>query len=386
MKKIPVITYAITLMTVFTYGTEPALEEPEPSTPDIPYVTKQEPVFGNYFPSYDCLPECCVDLFADASFTYWCAGEEGLKVASNGVFNAKTFFFAPTTSSIYQSFDYKPGFKLGIGMKRDNEWSICSEYTWFRGSGTTRGNRLSNTLPTAGTTTAANGSNVWVVDDWFLQGNTVGQAICGSSVFSKWHLSLDLVDLVLDRLYGQESCAQFSSFAGLRSAFIRQSMNVGLIESNSLFSGALPSQPISSRNYSNSWSVGPRAGCTAKLILPMGFNIEGALAGSLLYTRYMNVKHSEDMASISFNPGPYKASLNNYSALRPASELKAGIGWGTDFGCGNYRLDLSATYDFMFFWSQNMIRKLLDDVLTGTSSSPADLYLYGTTITLKFDF
>ena len=68
------------------------------------------------------------------------------------------------------------------------------------------------------------------------------------------------------------------------------------------------------------------------------------------------------------------------------AELGLGVGWGSYLRAYDFHIDVSADYDFMIFWSQNMIRKLLDDTLTGTSPSSADLYVHGLTVTGRFDF
>ncbi|HSX25893.1 MAG TPA: Lpg1974 family pore-forming outer membrane protein [Chlamydiales bacterium] len=329
-----------------------------------------------------------ITAFVDASFTYWYAGEEGLAIASNGVLSSGTEFFAKHTQTLFQSFDYKPGFKVGAGIVGYHDWMIHAEYTWFRGQNTTHsGAPLSAAVSTAGiaTTTASSGTAVWVVNDWFLQG-TPTQALAGSAVSSTWRLSMDLIDAVASRPYYQGCRFIVAPFGGLRAAFIRQSMTVNLTESTGLFSGAIPSQPIQSRNHSNSWAIGPRVGCDSRWLLPMGFRLEGDFAASLLYTRYTSVKHSEDIASTTFNPGPYTASYSGYSCLRPEIDLGLGFGWGKYLYNQDYHIDFSADYDFMFFWSQNMMRRLLDDTLTGTGPNSSDLYLHGLTLTGRFDF
>jgi hypothetical protein len=202
---------------------------------------------------------------------------------------------------------------------------------------------------------------------------------------------LDLIDLVASRPFYQGRCVTVSPFAGLRSALIRQSMSVYLNEAATLFNGtallgAAPSQPLVSHNHSNSWSIGPRVGASSYCLFPQGFRLEGDMAASLLYTRYTSVKHSETVASTAFNPGPYHVAYTDYSCVRPAAEFGLGLGWGRYFSNNDFHLDLSADYDFMIFWSQNMMRKLLDDTLTGTGPAPSDLFLHGLTATARFDF
>ena len=334
--------------------------------------------------------KCCVsnvNSFIDLSFTYWYAGEEGLSIATTGVLSSGTSYFAQNTATLLQTFDYKPGFKVGLGIVGENEWVLHAEYTYFRGTNnTSSGAPLSATVNTAGAAAPLTGTSSWLVDDWFLQGTTAGQALSGSSVSSSWHLAMDLVDVMFSRPFYQGRKIIASPYGGLRAAFIRQNMTVNLTESSGIVSGALPPQPISSNNSSHSWAIGPKAGCEGQCLLPMGFRFNGDFGASLLYTRYTTLNHSETAASKSFNAGPYTASITNYGALRPAVELGLGIGWGKYLCNKEYHMDFSADYDFMYFWAQNMMRYLIDRTLTGTSPSSTDLFLHGLTITGRFDF
>ncbi|MBP9842268.1 MAG: hypothetical protein KBC64_07610 [Simkaniaceae bacterium] len=332
-----------------------------------------------------------VNLFVDAAFTYWWAGEDGLKLASTGVLNASRRFLTTNTDTLTQSFGYKPGFKIGTGVVGHQEWTVLAEYTWFRGKNTKNsGAPLSGTSSTASviTTVAASGNNVWVVDDWFLQNPPTASALMGSEISSTWKLHLDLIDLVAGRPFYQGRHLTVSPFGGLRSALIRQFMDVYVTESTLFTLPAIPvtTQPVASRNQSKSWSIGPVGGCETKCLLPMGFRLEGDCAASLLYTQYTTVKHSEDVAFVGYSAGPYTASLYHYNCVRPMAEMGLGLGWGMYLCDRNYHLDFLASYDFKVFWAQNMMRKLMDDNLARTSASPGDLFLHGFSFTGRFDF
>ncbi len=327
-----------------------------------------------------------IKTFLDGSFTYWCAREDGLTIASKGVLNTGVLFFNPNTTIFHQSFHYKPGFKLGVGIVGYHEWELHAEYTWFRGKSSRSSNLVPRIVPTAATAAAVNGTEVWVVEDWFLQKSPSAQALSGLNVSSSCHIYLDLIDFTVGRPFYEGRSFILSPFAGLRVAWIRQAMKVELIESSTLFLASTPPQPIKSHNHSKSWAVGPRVGLDAQILLPEGFRIEGDFAASLLYTKYSAIKHSEDRASTAFNSAPLTAALKNYSRLRPEAELGLGVGWGTYFQCNRFHLDFLFNYDFIIFWSQNMMRKLLDDISAGTGASPSDLYFHGLTITGRFDF
>jgi len=340
------------------------------------------------------VPKCCqcpTGIIADASFLYWFGGEEGLSLATNGVLNGGTIYFAENSETVFQPFDYQPGFKLGLGVVIEKSWSLHSEYIWLRGSSTLNQSAPSETV-TAGVAavSAASGTPVWEVADWFLQGTSFAQALAGSAVRSDWRYGLDLLDLVARRPFAQGCWLTIVPSMGLQLAFIRQSLKVSLTEEPAIFGLGLPfsspSQPIHSYNRSNSWGIGPKVGVECNCLIPKGFRIKGDVFGSLLYTRYTKITHSEDRASTAFNQGPFRANYRNYDCLRPIAKMGLGAGWGRFLRCQQYHVDFLASYDFTLFWEQNMMRKLLDDVLTGTSSNSRDLYFHGLTLTGRLDF
>lgn len=324
-------------------------------------------------------------VFFDLSFLYWYAGEEGLALAETGALSGGTIYYAENTHTLFPSFDYKPGFKVGAGLTLDHEWTVFAEYTWFRGTDKTTSDLALGTINTAGTAAALTGTNVWVVNDWFLQGTSSAQALAGSLVSSKWQLAMDLIDALLSRPFYEAKRLIISPFGGLQVALIRQWMDVYLTENGTLFPGVTPIEPLHSYNHSSSWGIGPKMGLKGEYLMPKNFRVQGDLAASLLYTSY-DVTHKEDRASTAFNAGPFTASYSDYTALRTALELGLGLGWGSYLYGNSYHIDFSAQYDFLIFWSQNMMRKLLDDTLTGTGPSAADLYLHGLTIKTRFDF
>lgn len=329
-----------------------------------------------------------VHVFIDGAFTYWYAAEDGLEIANSAALNAGTVYFPENVNVLAQSSSYKPGFKVALGAVGAHEWSAKAEYTWYRGTTHTSSSTLSGTVPVIGvpTTTATTGTPVWAIDDWFLQSTTVGQALSGSHVSSSWHLAMDIIDAVCGRPFYTGRTVTVSPFAGIRSAWIRQTMTVNLTENPTLFSGAIPSQPIQSRNSSNSWSIGAIMGCESQWLLPMGFRLEGDASASILYTQYTSLKHSEDAASTRFNQASFNITRSNLNTVRPIAELGFGLGWGKYLFNGDFYLDFSADYSFMMFWSQNMFRNLIDNNHTGTGSTPGDLYMHGLTLTARFDF
>lgn len=316
-----------------------------------------------------------------ASFTYWYAKEDGLNLAENALLLPSGITVAaPSGSVLKQSFAYQPGFKVGIGMGYLDLWNLNAEYTYFRGSTVTNETAPANTTDLAAT-------GVWNVDDWFLQVSPISyQSLTGRQLSSKWKLSMDLGDLTFSVPYKKKQGFAFSPFGGLRAVWLRQRMNLALKQAvDSLGdSKLLPPQPLKSYNSSNSRGLGPRVGVKGKYGLPFGLRLDSLLGTSLLYTQYTYVRHFEKKASEAFDFA-LEAHMNDYGCVRPVLDLNLGLGWGMKVN-NKYFIDVSAGYDFSYFWSQNMMRTMLDEFFGGSASGGLDLYFQGLAITTSFKF
>ncbi len=228
-----------------------------------------------------------ITSFVDVAFTYWYAGEEGLGLAQTGVLTSGgTSYYGPNVQFLSQSSGYKPGFPITAGIIGYHNWELLAKYTWFRGTYTTTSPQLpSGTAYTAGSEVLT-GTAAWSIADWFLQGPGQNQALLtGASYSSAWRPALDLIDGLASRPYYHGPHFVVSSFGGLRVALIRQSMNVSINQLPGDITAGITNQPLHSHTHSNSWAIGPRAGCQGRCLLPMRLRIEGDLAASLLYTR-----------------------------------------------------------------------------------------------------
>ncbi len=325
--------------------------------------------------------ESMPDLFINASFIYWNVSEESLDLATSAMFvpnGPDTGSLASGTSNattLFQNSGYSPGFKVGMGGSF-GDWTLSGQYTWIR-----QHNFTSKAAPTASPDL---GVSIWVPNNWFQQTTALGQTIVATNLSSRWKVSMDLADLTLGRPYYQGKDLSISPFFGARAAWIRQNLHINI----AIPSTALPASSnfnTYSNTSSHSWAIGPRMGCEADLLLPMGFRLEGTFAGSILFTQYTHVKHFEAVASSDADPSTLRTSLSDFNCVRPVAEIGAGLGWGTYLCDQMYHIDFSASYDFMYFWQQNMMRKLMDQAVTGSATNGA-LELHGLTITARFDF
>ncbi len=333
----------------------------------------------------DSCGQCRSNGYVTASYLYWYVDQEGMDIANSFAFDPITFPNDPVVETaqtivLSQPFKYNSGFKVGLGTDFD-EWTVYGQYTWMRTQ-----TSITQHAPVPVPAVPLGGEGVWVPNDWYQQIFPLDQYLFGNQITSKWHLRLDLADLVMGRPYYLGKSLTINPFAGVRAAWIRQ--NLSISTSTPAGDVELSSSPAVSNNSSHSWGVGPRIGFDAYCLLSQGFRLQADMATSLLFTRYTKVKHSENvvvLADAARLPS-ISIALSNYNCLRPILECGLGLGWGTYLGCKSYHIDFSANYDFSLFWEQNMMRKLANLAVSATGSSAADLHMHGLTLTGRFDF
>lgn len=318
-------------------------------------------------------------FFLDGSFIYYHADEEGLDLATSAalVDQGTNYAVVSTANSqtLFSSFGYKPGFKVGAGVSFSS-WTLAGEYTWIR--------QTTNTYATAPSANISGATNVWLINNWFEQLSPVGQPICSTYLQSKWHLSMNLADLMLSRTCYQSRHFLITPSFGLMGASISQKLNIDILVPSQVVDGQVG--PIYSNNSSKSWGIGPKAELQASLLLGKGFRLETDLSVALLFTKYPQVEHKELVASEDAAYSTLYSQFKNYCCTRPIAEMGLGTGWGSYFYGEKYHIDISASYDFFVFWEQNMIRKQVDSVVAGVGASAGSLNLQGLTCKARFDF
>jgi len=306
------------------------------------------------------LDGCWWDLDVYASFIYWHVSQESMDLPVLSL----TTTGAPV-GVVFQPFDYKPGFKVGIGSELGHDnWTWFAEYT-----------RLHQT--TTFSSTLAPGF-LWAQNSWFAP-EADEETYAPTNLTSSWKMNFDMVDLDFSRPYYQGTYLTISPYGGLRGLWITEAVSIATNPGEA---------SVSSTNIrSHCWSVGPLAGVCSHWLMGSGFRFEGKASGSLLFTRYTKLAVDEFFSAIATADVAVSANpiTQNYDVLRPAMELGIGIGWGTYLNCGKWYIDLSASYDFLHFWGQNMPRYYAT-VVQGASITADSLQMHGLTTTARVDF
>ncbi len=303
---------------------------------------------------------CPWDFYADLSFIYWQPIQENMEL---GLANKTAVATGIDASVINMDFDFKPGFKIGMGgnFAHDN-WDMHLEYTWFHNTN----KQDSNGYAAPGTILPSMGSP-----------NQMGTQTY-SSVSQKWNLKMDIIDLDLGRWCYVGTHLVVRPNFGARADWIRQK-NVGNLTS------ATDTSVVTSR--SSSWAIGPKIGLDSNWNIGSGFRVFGNGEADLLFTKYTRLRYNETHTNTQVSDLNNTVRQSRVYAVKPHFDLELGLGWGTYLDCNNWYMDFAAGYEFQVFFDQNMFRHFNDSSMIGSSTLPnGNLYIQGLTATFRLDF
>lgn len=301
---------------------------------------------------------CPWDIFVDVSFIYWQPLQENMELGIDATTVSSTL---GTGSVLNMDFEYKPGFKVGLGGNLDyDNWDLYGEYTWFHNSQTTTATAANTLYPTRGAPAKISTATY-----------------AGGTASQKWKLHMDIADLFLGRSHYVGTKLIFHPNFGMRGAWIRQYLDT-------TYSNTSRSVVESINNKSQCWAVGPRVGLDTNWMLGYGFRLFGNAEGDILYTNYTRDSFNEYPLD---GANPFHVTNSHIHTLRTHLDLEFGFGWGTYWDCNNWHTDVALGYEFQVFFDQNMNRNFVSSVTQAQSNLPnGNLYLQGLTATFRLDF
>src|SRR5262249_37445560 len=129
------------------------------------------------------------DIDVTGSFIYWHVSQEGMDLVHVPPVSTTDPLTSNNGSVASQNFNYKPGFKVGLGFNLDHDgWRFCAEYTWLHQ--TSSGSATPPTLPTLAPGT-------WTGSDWFPV--AVLSTASAASMSSSWKVNFDMLDVLVSR-------------------------------------------------------------------------------------------------------------------------------------------------------------------------------------------
>ena len=326
------------------------------------------------------------DVYATGSFIFWQLSQDNMEVALADTLSNTAYVTNTQINGdlVAMDFDYKPGFKVGLGLNYDHDnWDSYAEYTRIHTSNSrsTNGNTLASGAPAPLFPTFGH--------PFVLPSNAYNTAS------EKWNCNLDIIDLDLGRVYYVGQQLTFRPFFGARSAFINQNVHAHYVNT-SFTNAASPVEvpgvmDIYQRNHS--WSIGPRAGVNTMWAVGQGIRFFGNANADVLYTKYHLQNKTTFIATstvggiIVAGQNPFHVARERVFALRTHMDFEMGLGWGSYFDNNNWHIDLSAAYGFQVFFDQNMFTGFVSSDMNGKLLQPhGNLYAQGLTATVRFDF
>jgi hypothetical protein len=288
------------------------------------------------------------DIYGWLSMLYWQPKQNGWEVG-------KVFAIDGNPSSVInQKFDFKPAFKVGIGVHFDyDDWVACMEYTHVAAT-----DKVSHPIHTG-----ASFQSFWMKNPTFT-----------THVESVWKMHLDLVDLMKARPFyvGQKVILQPSY--GFRLFWLGQK----------IYEDCLIGENYQARGGTHSWAIGLRGGLNTQWMLEKGFRIFAHGAASLFYQRFHARVCLDDVDAL---PGVVKLFARQQEGrVNPSIEAASGCGYGFYFKEQKWHFDVLVSYEFHYFWHQNEIVNTIQDFQENVRAGSEGLSLQGLTLIARLDY
>lgn len=296
-------------------------------------------VQGNDFANkidYSCeYSPCCEEgrLFFKVDALYWKAHQDGLEnIISSSVTNSvsivtedlvtDTLDFDQKTSRF--NFDWRGGYRLGLGCDLYCGWIMALDWTHYRGHAHGHG-KLGN-LRRSG----------------------------------HWKLDYDVVDFIfISPNCCLASCVTWNAFGGIRSARINQHLSarnedllIGITQSTFNEETTIDTETqltttrLRDREHFN--AVGPELGINADWDLGCGFSIYGNVVGAIVFGHFHNKENRllhADSVTVGDDPATSQVNFTELNSSKdrvcePVVDLGLGMRWQRHFCYCNYETDL----------------------------------------------
>jgi len=139
-------------------------------------------------------------------------------------------------------FDFKPGFKVGLGGNFDyDNWDMGLEYTWFHNT-----NSQTASDPTGGNLLTMVGNPYRTTNNGLYD-----------NIHSKWTLKMDIIDLNLGRWHYVGTQLTFRPGFGARADWIRQKLSTTETRNVTNTAGSVTADTGVVTQRTSSWALGP---------------------------------------------------------------------------------------------------------------------------------
>lgn len=302
-------------------------------------------------------------FFASAEFLYWLPWEDDMTYARD-CFDLNGNAVNGKLASM--PFKWTPGVRVGVGYNLPHDgWDISIKWTHYNSSSSAH---IKN-------------SEKLILPLYAIGPLATVEFPTSENTTTHWKLHFNVLDLQMGRSFYQSKRLAIRPNVGVKTAWINQpwKMNYG-----DLFGGLLASKPliathVRSKLTSKSWGIGPEVGLDGKWHFTDHFSIIGNASTALLYTQFdlKLVAGGFDANNGAPNGGHVHKKIH---PIQPMLQLLLGIDWGRCFNNDRYFFELSASYEFQYWWNQMRYIGFVNDYPHGS------LAFSGLTLMAKIDF
>lgn len=291
---------------------------------------------------------CNVDFAISATYLFYLPLQKDLEMVE--------FIPSSTSTTSYEekflNTDFHSGFKFGLGLGIGyDKWEFFAEYAWLHSSDCESYSLSSGML----------GMNeYWTSSDYTT-----------NFAKAKWKLIYDMgtFDFGRPSYFGQKLIVK--PYVGVKGGVINQRLDAKAMQSNL--------EEFISKYKSDSWLLGPSFGLKNSYLLSKHFRLFNDLNIHVMYQKFdvkaenLNLSNSSENSSNKWKPHYLTTNIN----------LNLGFGCGCYFNNNNAHFDLALSYDFMYYFNQNMLRRIR---VVNYAGDTGDLMIQALNATLRFDF
>jgi len=348
-----------------------------------------------YTPAYyDLQCDCGIFFFAD--FLYWYARESALNYANVLNFldfesSSESSGFPPTVIDVKNfGTSWEPGVRAGIGYNSSCDgWDLLFDWTYMK-------NDRSESLYFSEDAI----KNSFFQPSWATAYNPLAllseqqsSSLAYESLLAKWQLTFNQAELELGRKYWLSRCFSLRTYAGLRGAWIKTTLNF-----EQEFGSILDSQAGATSDFllkdtitNTTWGVGFLTGIQPNWHFCTNFILYSNLDIALLWGEFENKEIG--IISGDFDDPNIADRLATNIKLNPfgmhtAIDLGIGIRWEENWCCDRYKtsLDLGWEHHIWLGYNQRQQPIPIFGFVVNSNATRTDLMMGGLVIRARFDF
>jgi len=323
-----------------------------------------------------CYRNCCSGcwgVIVDATLIVWQAKEDNLAYAANNfLFNTRGLNINATNK--FPTFDYRAGFKIGLGFfTPNNDIDFYVNYTYYHSN-----NKTQISAPTT--------SDGFGLMPLWRHPAAVPTELRYRNASSKWVLDFNTLDVELGYSMMASYCIDLRFHAGLKATNINQEYDIRY-ENGQVINNV---EPLFGKVHlkNDDRGIGPRIGFQSKWRITRSFHIYSSNAIAAILGEFDARRNELDIAVDTLTSEQIISDVNFTEKpwiWKPLAETILGIGW--QCCCKQFSFNTDISYEIQYFYEQSLFRKFTDSYNESLNVPlKSDLMLHGVNFQFRFDF